>query len=115
MATATKKMSIFRVLFGSGIDVEEHNLETLSAEDTKNVSPEEMEELRAFGKKHQVKEKSVEKGFNDKETGLRRRYGTQSGNANGKAKRSLDEMTSVLSKKIETEIVKEDSDKDIGR
>ena len=61
------------------------------------------------------KEKDVEKGCNVQETGLRRRYGAQSGNANGKTKRSLDDMTSVLSKKIEPKILKEDNDKDIGR
>lgn len=58
MATATKKMSIFRVLFGSGIDVEDYSDVTL---------PKELEEVR---KSIELREKEVRKGFNSNKGGI---------------------------------------------
>lgn len=58
MATATKKMSIFRALFGSGIDVEDY-------EDV--VLPKELADVR---KSIELKEKEIRKGFNSNKGGI---------------------------------------------
>ena len=58
MATATKKMSIFRALFGSGIDVEDYEEVTL---------PKELADVR---KSIELQEKEIRKGFNSNKAGI---------------------------------------------
>lgn len=58
MATATKRMSIFRVLFSSGIDVEDY-------EDV--ILPKELADVR---KAIELKEKEIKKGFNSNKGGI---------------------------------------------
>lgn len=57
MATATKKMSIFRALFGSGVDIEDYEEVTL---------PKELADIR---KTIELKEKEITKGFNSSNKG----------------------------------------------
>ena len=58
MATATKKINIFRVLFGSGVDIEDYEDVTL---------PKELADVR---KSIELKEKEVRKGFNSNKGGI---------------------------------------------
>ncbi len=58
MATATKKMSIFRALFGSGVDIEDYS---------DVILPKELEEVR---KSIELREKEIKKGFNSNKGGI---------------------------------------------
>ena len=58
MATATKRMSIFRALFGSGVDIEDY-------EDV--VLPKELADAR---KAIELKEKEIRRGFNSNKGGI---------------------------------------------
>jgi len=58
MATATKKMNIFRILFSSEIDVEDYETVKL---------PKELADAR---KSLEVKEREIRKGFNSSKGGI---------------------------------------------
>ena len=58
MATATKRMSIFRALFGSGVDIEDYETVAL---------PKELADAR---KAIEAREKEVRKGFNSNKGGI---------------------------------------------
>jgi len=90
MATATKRMSIFRALFASGIDVEDYDDVTL---------PKELADVR---KSIELKEKEIRKGFNSNKGGIAPKI-------NPKTEEAMREMHSrVVSRQQKT------SDREIG-
>ena len=61
MATATKRMNIFRILFSSGIDIEDYENVTL---------PKELADTR---RALEAKERKIEQGFNSSKGGFAKR------------------------------------------
>ena len=89
MSTATKKMNIFRILFSSGIDVEDYENITL---------PKELQDVKESLK---AKEQKVELGFNSA--------------PKGGFKTKIDPKTEKAMREMHSKVVKkETSDREIG-
>lgn len=88
MAIATKKMNIFRILFASGIDVEDY---------TDVVLPKELADTQ---KALEAKENEVKKGFNSSKSGFKTKI-------NPKTEEAMRAMHSKVAKK-------ENKDREIG-